>query len=103
MNAVEQRYRLTYFVGLQRSDEVQFNVGITLLQFGPLRPRLLHTIFAKNPMTGVEHREDTFGTVGFGHRNQVDRRRRRDSRMLRLLDALKNGLEVFGGIARNSR
>src|ERR1041384_6726281 len=50
---VEQRHRLPHLVGLQGTDEMQFDIGEFLLQRSPFGLRLLQPAFAEHAMAGL--------------------------------------------------
>ena len=98
LDAVEQRHRLLRLVGLQRADQVQFDVGEFLLQRRPFALRFLHAVFAEDALAGLDDRTDVGGLEGLRDGDQRHRARlalrlggRRD-------DRLTDGLELFDGL-----
>ena len=53
-DAVEQRHGVAHFVGLQRADQVEFQVRVLRAQIRPARLRLLHPVFAEQALPGGE-------------------------------------------------
>ena len=66
LDHIEKGHGLGHLVGLQRADEVEFDIRETLFQGRPFAFGLLHAVFAEDAVTGVEHWEDRRGIVGLG-------------------------------------
>ena len=55
MNGIEQCDRILCLIGLQWSDEVQFEIGEFRSQCRPFALRFLHPVFAKDALPGGDH------------------------------------------------
>jgi hypothetical protein len=75
LDDVEQRHRLLGLVGLQRADQMQFDVGEFRLQRRPFALRLLHPVFAEDALAGLDHRADVILAESLGDGDQRDRAR----------------------------
>jgi len=72
LDRIEQRDRLAHLVGLERSDEMELDICVALLQCGPFRMRLLHAILAELALTGVDRLLDDIRRNGLGHGDELD-------------------------------
>lgn len=66
LDHIEKGYGFGHLVGLQRADEMEFDIRETLLQGWPFALGLLHAVFAEDAVTCIEHWEDRRGIVGLG-------------------------------------
>ena len=66
LDDVEQRHCLLRLVGLQRSDQMQFDIGKFGLEDRPFRLGLLHPVFAEDAVAGFEQRPDGSGFESLG-------------------------------------
>ncbi len=66
VDGVEQGERAIDLVGLQRTDEVQADVGVVGDQRAPAGLGLLHAVLAEDPLAGVEHRTHPVGRLHLG-------------------------------------
>ena len=74
LDHVEEGDRVGDLVGLQRTDEVELEIGKALLQRRIFPGRLLHAVFAEQAMAGAERRLDAIGPVRLADRDQRHRR-----------------------------
>ena len=72
LDDVEQGHGIARLVGLQRTDQVQLEVGIFGLERGKLLLRLLHAVLAEHALAGVEQLADAIGAMGLGDGDQGD-------------------------------
>ncbi len=99
LNDVEQRHRFLRLVGLQRADQVQFEIRPYRLQRRELALRLLHAVLAEHALAGPQQRLDLVRAMGLGHRHQGHRRRLvAPRRAAGGGDALADGGESAGGV-----
>src|SRR3990167_9126520 len=75
LDDIEQHHRVPGLVGLQRSDQVQFDVGTGGLERRELLLRFLDAVLAEHALTGLEHLADAVGAMGLGDGDQGDVRR----------------------------
>ena len=73
LDDIEERHRLDRLVGLQCTDQMEFNAVMLFPQCRPLRGGFLHTVLAENAMACLDGQTDAFHTMGFCHRNQCHR------------------------------
>jgi len=73
MDAVEQRDGILGLVRLQLADEVEFDVGMSLAQRGPLFGGLLHPVLPKHTLARGDQRGDPLGGMGLADGNQSHR------------------------------
>ena len=64
LHNVEKRHGLFCLVGLQRSDQMKFQIRKFRLQRRPFALRLLHTVLAEDAVAGLDDRTDRFGREG---------------------------------------
>lgn len=69
---VEERYGLFHLVGLERSDEVEFKIGIEGLNVFPVGDGLLNAVFTKQAVSSIEGFANFFGWLGFADRDEVN-------------------------------
>lgn len=69
---VEYFNGLSDFVGLQRPDEVQFDIAMAVPQGGPLVHRFLNPVFAKNTLSGIKGRQNPLSAKRFADSNKRD-------------------------------
>ena len=98
MNRIEEKKRVTHFVGLQRPHQMKLDVGKFTLESRPFGLGLLHTILPKEPMPGIKNRPDTLFTMAFADRDKLNLRGRCDGFGARGGDAVENRLEIIRGI-----
>lgn len=60
---------------MQRSDQMQFDIGCLFFERRPLALRFLHAVFAKHALAGIDDGLDRFCIEGLGDRNQGNIRR----------------------------
>ncbi|EGE58250.1 hypothetical protein RHECNPAF_3340049 [Rhizobium etli CNPAF512] len=70
LDHVEKCHRIRRLVRLQRSDQMQLDIGIFCLQRRPFALAFLHPVLAENPLTGVDGRADRLRLEGLRHRDK---------------------------------
>ena len=58
MDRVEKRNRISDFVRLERTDQVQFEIGESGAEFRPLALGLLDPVLAEDPLPGANQRQN---------------------------------------------
>ena len=71
MDRVEQVQRLACLVGLQRSQQVQFDTGIGFAPGWPFPGCFLHPVFPEQAVAFIQNRNHPFGGLHLGHRDQA--------------------------------
>ena len=74
---------------------MKLDAGKTCPQFGPFGLRFLHAIFAKEPVAGLQDRNNLRSAMALadGHKTGLPRRQNRPG--ARFFDLRKHGLEIF--------
>ncbi len=101
---VEQRDGFLDLIGLQRTDEMQNQVGVFRLEDGEFGRRLLHAVFSKNPLSGQQRLADRVRVMRLADRDQRDGTRVAPCRHGRLGDPAPHGGKraADGAIARDA-
>ena len=73
VDRIKELHRLSGFIGLQRTNEMKFDIVVSRPERRPLGARFLHPILAKNPLTLPQDWLDRVGTECFGNSDQRHR------------------------------
>ncbi len=103
LDDVEQSDRIACLVGLQRSDQVQLEVGIFQLQCGEFLLGFLHAILAEHALPGIEQLTHPIRAMGLGNGDQGNVARRSAGRLRRVGDAALDLGQLIGAAAHASR
>jgi hypothetical protein len=79
---------------LQRTDQVQFDIGKSLAQRRPLGLGFLDPVLAEDAVSGVKHRQDAIRPVTFRDGNEVSMGRGLNRRFSCGGDAVQNACEI---------
>ena len=83
LDHIEKGDGIMRFIGLQGSDEVEFEAGMARLERRPFLQRLLDPVFAENPLSGADHGRNVLRGKGFGDADK--------SHVLRLASGVARG------------
>ena len=98
LDHIKQGHGIAGLVGLQRTGQVQLDIGKAGAQFWPLLLGLLHTIFPEQPLPGLKVRHHGFSAKGLGHGDELDFGGRRAKPVMGSLDPLADRQEGMGSV-----